>query len=252
MKCDCLYHRSLDCIEIDITYKCNLTCHNCNRSCDIIKSNDNIEINQIKKFLEESVNKCKVWRRIRLLGGEPTLHSDFLEIINLIYQYKINYNKELIIEVTTNNSSLLTKKLLELDFIKNNVTVNISYKTENYLSEFVNVYNAPVDNSYFINDNFESGCVISQNCGIGFNLHGFYPCPVAANIDRMVGLDVGRKNIPSDDDNMIDLLKMFCKYCGYYKYFREDNDNKEISDTWKKIFEKYFNDKPVLTKIYIH
>jgi hypothetical protein len=251
MKSDCIYHRSLDCVEIDITYKCNLKCHNCNRSCDIINSDDVFEINQIRKFLENSVINNKIWRRIRLLGGEPTLHPDFLEILKLIYQYKIKHNKELLIEITTNNISIETKELLKIYFIKSNVVVNISYKTDFYLDEFVNIYNAPIDNSYFKEDNFEAGCVISQNCGIGLNLYGFYPCAISANIDRILGLNIGRKVIPSDDDTMLDLLKIFCKSCGYYKYYRDDIIKNEVSHSWKKVFEKYFDNKPVLTKIYI-
>jgi len=258
MNPDVIYYRSLDCIELDITYKCNLTCKNCNRSCDTFNSKEEMSIEQIKKFIDESIEKNKKWRRIRILGGEPTLHDNFLKIFNIILSYKKEYNKNLKIEVSSNNHSEFSKMILKNDVIKNNSQINISKKTEFEINKFVNIYISPIDIEYFEKDNFTSGCVISQNCGIGLNLYGYYPCPVAGNIDRFLGLDKGRKVLPLDDDNMIDLYKIFCKHCGYYKYNRpeKNKENKPIlyqekfSKTWQKIFENFFENKPNLTKIY--
>lgn len=68
-------------IEIDITYKCNLSCNSCNRSCDQIKSNLEIPLSVIKSFVDTSIDQKREWDRIRILGGEPTLHSKYFDFI---------------------------------------------------------------------------------------------------------------------------------------------------------------------------
>jgi len=71
------YYRNLSMIEIDITYACNLRCYNCNRSCTQAPTVERMTVDQIKKFVEESKASNLQWKRIRILGGEPTLHPDF-------------------------------------------------------------------------------------------------------------------------------------------------------------------------------
>jgi hypothetical protein len=252
------YNRSLFNVELDITYKCNLSCKNCNRSCDVLKSEEDMSVEQIKKFINDSINHKKNWKKIRILGGEPTLHKHFLDIFSLILSYKNNYNIELKIEVSSNNIDEYSKNVLKSDLIKNNSQINISKKTDIEISKFVNIYIAPKDVEYFNDDNFESGCVISQNCGIGFNLYGYYPCPVAANMDRFLGFNKGRKTFPEDNDDMVDLYKTFCRYCGYYKFYRPQKDDEpkpvleknKFSKSWVNIFENFYKNKPILTKIY--
>lgn len=37
--------------QIDITYNCNMSCKWCNRWCDFIKTDENLSLEQIKKFI---------------------------------------------------------------------------------------------------------------------------------------------------------------------------------------------------------
>jgi MoaA/NifB/PqqE/SkfB family radical SAM enzyme len=50
------YKRSNEKIEIDITYKCNLRCANCNRSSAQAPSEERMTVAQIEKFVKESVD----------------------------------------------------------------------------------------------------------------------------------------------------------------------------------------------------
>ncbi len=63
--------------EIDITYRCNLKCFNCNRSCTQAPSRTDMPIATIAGFIEQSLDQGVRWKRIRLLGGEPTLQAHF-------------------------------------------------------------------------------------------------------------------------------------------------------------------------------
>ncbi len=78
------FRRSLDRLELDITYACNLHCFNCNRSCEQARTNDHMSVAQIRHFLAESRDRGQKWRMIRVIGGEPTIHPNFLEIIGLL------------------------------------------------------------------------------------------------------------------------------------------------------------------------
>jgi hypothetical protein len=251
-------NRQIDGIEIDITYKCNFKCSNCNRSCDVINSNEEMSINQIESFIKETIIKNKIWKYIRLIGGEPTLHSKFYDILNLIIDYKKVYNPKLEIHMTTNYISSETKSIVNSEIVKNNIKVYISDKSNERIDSFHKFYIAPVDVDYFKNDIFEDGCILYESCGVGLNLYGYYPCPIAANIDRILGLDVGYKSIPEDNDDMKHICKELCKYCGHYKNNRLQKENEppiilhesKFSNSWKKTLENYFTNKPKLTKIY--
>ncbi len=86
------YRRSRNRIEIDITYRCNLRCVNCNRSIARAPENLDIQVDKIAKFAEDSLRRSVRWRRIRLLGGEPTLHPQFMQIVELLRSYRATGN----------------------------------------------------------------------------------------------------------------------------------------------------------------
>src|SRR5690349_14303530 len=56
-----MYHRSRNLIELDITYECNLKCFSCNRSCGIAPSSDHLSLEQIRRFISESIAMNVRW-----------------------------------------------------------------------------------------------------------------------------------------------------------------------------------------------
>jgi len=76
------YPSRLDRIIIDLTHCCDLSCLDCNRSCgvDQAPAEEFISLDQIRRFVTESIAAGKHWRRIMLEGGEPTLHPQLDEI----------------------------------------------------------------------------------------------------------------------------------------------------------------------------
>ena len=96
------YRRAKRIIELDITYTCNLTCSNCNRSCGQAPTGNHMTIEQIERFIQESISKNIKWRRINLLGGEPTLHPDFSKILDALVAYRDAYSPRTRIGVATN------------------------------------------------------------------------------------------------------------------------------------------------------
>ncbi len=246
------FKRSFKRIEIIITYACNMKCFNCDAMVRQAPSAETMDLSQIDKFILESIEAKINWESIRILGGEPTTHPKILEIFERLIEYKKNYSPETNITLVTNGYGKFVRnkiKVIEEKF--DDVIVENSNKSSNEQLHFSPINQAPVDLLKYKEKDLTKGCWITSICGIALSMHGYYPCTTAASIDRVFGLDVGRKELPCDDDLMEDLFEHFCKLCGHY--YHEINDlvdfdiNKDedyikleklINDNQRKIEEK--------------
>lgn len=228
-------------IEIDITYNCNLSCCQCNRFLDFAPSSLNMSVNQIKKFIKESEESARKWETILLSGGEAITHPYIYEIIDLLIKYKNNFSPATKLYLLT-NGSYKTK----IATLKPDISI-IDSKKEilGLLHDPVTV--APIDLPNYKNVDYGNGCYIIKQCAMGLNTYGYYQCTVAAAIDRILGFNAGRKKLPSKNDSMIDLCRIFCKYCGHFIRSVETRNSQTISPTWKKIIENYNKSKPSLS-----
>ncbi len=50
--------------EIDLTYRCNLKCRNCNRSCTQAPSRRDLPVERIAAFIRDSVARGRNWKRL--------------------------------------------------------------------------------------------------------------------------------------------------------------------------------------------
>lgn len=97
-------------LDLFINNKCNFNCEYCTVDNSI---NKNYDFDLIKKidFIDYDV--------INILGGEPTLHPDFIEIVKFIY----NQNKNIII--FTNGTNL--SKLKKIDYLDIKFIISLHY-----------------------------------------------------------------------------------------------------------------------------
>jgi MoaA/NifB/PqqE/SkfB family radical SAM enzyme len=241
------HHRALRRIEIDITYACNLTCPNCNRSCGQAPTGERMTLEQIDSFVRESIAKDVKWERIRLLGGEPTLHPGFFEILSLLISYRDTFSKNTVIEVITNGYGKKVESIIAK--IPAGIVINNTHKKADVTPNFDTFNVAPRDLKAYKHADYRSGCWKIRECGIGLSSSGYYPCPVAPGIDRIFGWDAGRQNLPSDDDDMRDLMERFCGHCGHFKRNLEGTVTYPVmSATWREAYERYKRVKPTLTR----
>lgn len=241
--------RSRHIIEIDLTWKCNLSCFDCNRCISLARSKKNLSVKQIKKFINESNKKGYEWKKIRIAGGEPTLHPQFTEILSLFQEYKYSSNSNLQLLLYTNGNSEKTKNILSE--LPPNITIMNSNKIQNKPVRHIGHFNmAPKDIRNIKSEDFTLACSQAPYCGMGLTPYGIYHCPVAGTIDRVFRLNLGRKNIPSLHDNMFLEMKNICIYCGFYdmddRYKIHSNKNTvflkkapPISKSWRKAFKAY-------------
>lgn len=238
------YIRSHSLIELDITYRCNLHCINCNRSCKQAPSTKQITIEQVQMFIKESIEKNIKWERIGVLGGEPTLHPDVLEILSLLIEYKKNSHSNVNIVLYTNGYG--NKVADVLSKVPIDIEITNSKKTSER-NKFYPFNKAPRDSILFKNADFSNGCTITSYCGIGLTPYGYYCCSIAGSIDRVFGFDMGRKELPSTNDAMVDQLKVFCKLCGSFCYGHSMTESEVMSPTWKEAYKKYNKMEPSLS-----
>ncbi len=237
------YTRSRSLIEIDITYQCNLKCFQCNRSVRQAPETLSLTIEAISNFVNDSIKRSIQWKRIRVLGGEPTLHPDFLQIINILSCYR-DYYPECMIEVVTNGYGETVEK--KLAALPDWVLIDNSYKSNNYQAAFRAFNYAPVDDILFSGADFANGCDVLRDCGMAFTPLGYYPCAVAGGIDRITGEKLGLQFIPDQDDDMREILGKVCRYCGRFRdgifiprTLRAPVDPELMSHSWRILYSQW-------------
>jgi len=238
-------------VEIDITYECNLKCLGCNRSCTQSPTMESMKLSDIKQFIKETIFLKKKWKLINILGGEPTLHPKFKEIIHCIHnEYIMKHSPETILQIVSNGYVATSRFLCDEMRIKyKNVRIDYgSYKTDKVVEYFSPFNDAPIDDEKFKNTDFKKGCWVTSYCGIGLNKDGYYACAVAAGIDRIIHKNMAIPKLSEITDEKLEKqLNEFCKYCGNFKAYEDNFGNfiprveKEpfknvVSKSWKKLY----------------
>jgi len=198
---------------------------------------------QIEKFVRESVDKKISWERIRILGGEPTLHLHLRDILNILSDYKKKYSPRTAIVIFSNGFGQQVQTVL----LSLPGEIEVFNTAKKHVYQQFRCFNlAPVDSCLYRWSDYTNGCAVIANCGIGLTPSGYYPCIVAGGIDRIFGLNKGRYNVPDNNDDMRDQLKVFCKLCGHFRP-PKISDQEKMSHTWKRAYKKYALSPPALT-----
>jgi len=233
-------------IEIDLTTRCSLACYNCNRSVRQAPVKEDMDLGQIDKFVKESLDLRWRWKVIRLIGGEPTLHPQFFEVLETISHLE-DENPGMQIEVSSNGSGEKVNSILEelppqVKLINGKKTSNVN------LFQTYNV--APIDLKGYQNLDYSVGCWITKKCGIGLSRYGYYPCGAGAGADRVLGFDIGLKELSSVNRRTLkEQMNTLCRYCGHFKfnYGIEKVTEEMMSPSWVEAYRKYKLDRPELT-----
>lgn len=215
--------------EIDITYQCNLKCINCNRSCTQAPSEVEMPVATVEAFIAQSVEQKMDWQRIRILGGEPTLHSRFFDIVDRLMTYQRDHNAGVRLVVGTNYHGHRIRRILEQ--LPPSITIKSTRKTSR--SNLFRPFNvAPMDTRFNRFSDYRCGCRIIEDCGLGLTPSGYYMCAVAGGIDRIFGDHLGRPTLPDPLDAFEDQMAAFCPRCGHFG-FQWPTRKARQSKTWR-------------------
>jgi len=230
-------------LEICITYRCNVRCNNCGVQCTQAPCGVecDLSLQDIEKLLTESIEINKIWKEIRLTGGEPTLHKNLEDICKLL----INYQKSVkecnylgVLSNGVNQKQLDMVKALGLD-------VGVWYKDNNIQHPYDPINNSPTDRGI----PYRRGCYIPMNCGQYFNYLGFFVCAPAAGAARVLNYNSLTKNVKDISiEKAIASYDEVCKHCVYSSPGYESgpvtcNRTKEpiITKTWDEALKTYNN-----------
>jgi hypothetical protein len=240
-----LYERNCHVIQLDLTFDCNLKCFNCERCCGLAPSKDCLSLEQIRQFLWESTEMDVRWKTIRVLGGEPTLHPEFLSIIEELLIFKKSQCPEVTIEVYSNGFGKKVNDVLAR--VSGGVVVyNSAKKSREQKHQPFTL--APKDSICYRYADFSCGCWLISYCGMGLSPYGYYPCGPAASIDRVFGFNIGKKSLPGLADPMRDQMVALCRYCGYFRFYWPIwLDRDLISQSWRRALKNYQVSKPIMT-----
>ncbi len=232
------FARSRTLLEIDLTYVCSLKCKGCNRSLDVAPTKTNISLEEIELLIKESIERGYRWKGIRLLGGEPTLHPDFLAILDALRKYRDVHKPKMQITVVSNGYSEKTKAVLKK--IPDNILIENTSKVSSEQYDFAPFNNAPIDYSEHKRSDFRNCCWITKGLGMGLTPQGYYYCAIAGGIDRIHNFNLGRKSIPEVTDDMYDQSSRLCALCGHFSiYIPKSTPDDGTSESWRRAYEDW-------------
>jgi len=247
------------------TYKCNLACGNCASGISKFAHGDcDISLEQIDRMLQQLVTANWKLNRVFLTGGEPTLYPHLVEALKLLLGYQDRLKYQIFMQSNgVNVTPELQKAVLSTAGnwrVCDCCDLSLADPAWNYVidsQKFIQIpahktmYVAPMDVPELAGHDFSKGCGILYDCPIAVNKHGFYVCSMGATIDKVLGLDLGAKNIQDLPAKKNEQLKHFCKYCGEYKFYTglpfKESTEWLMSPTWVELKKKYDAAPPTLT-----
>jgi hypothetical protein len=175
------------------------------------------------------------WERIRILGGEPTLHPAIFDIVDLLLDYRNTVNPDVRLVVCTNGHGRFVNAVLER--LPAGIIQKSTVKTSP-INLFRPFNKAPADGKIHIFSDFSCGCRIIEECGLGFTPQGYYICAIAGAIDRVFGFGRGSKNLPPKTDLLLDQCRIFCPLCGHFGFIWPTK-KKKISPLWQTAYQNH-------------
>jgi organic radical activating enzyme len=116
-----VYPQQLHFINLDLTSYCNLNCYSCNHFIDSAPTptREILTLEQVKDFVKESQKLQWRWDELRLTGGEPSIHPDFKEILEVLTEgLKKDYLPNITLKIISNGTGKKVRRTLDFDNAK--------------------------------------------------------------------------------------------------------------------------------------
>lgn len=195
--------------ELHITYRCNLQCVNCNRASYLRSEHTpDMTLDDVRVFFQQ----CRElnWDPdILIIGGEPTMHPDFLDIIALSRAFK---GPKGLVQVWTNGRD---RTLIQ--HIRDKYQASVPEETFKEKSRIDFPWDdycvSPADHGIVRHKCWQHG---SEICGISVDAEGYMPCAVGGMLDGMLKLGLRTKRLADlfDNDKNAAITQEMCKHCG--------------------------------------
>jgi hypothetical protein len=237
-------------IELEINISCDLDCFSCDRFSDVTAA-PNMTVAQVRRFVDESLELGWEWQRIRLLGGEPTLHPQLHEIVEELIRYRMRFPK-VFLQLLSNGRGKLKqhREWLVYRGVDPHVEGKEPGKTPDW---FNNTRIVPLDRDPNCGPLPPCGIFGVHGCGIGLTRNGYFLDGAGAAVARVAGIDCGVMRLKDLTwQAMLDQAKLLCNKCGHHN---PDSHlvTKKVSETgeitgpfWSEALRKYQEKRPTL------
>jgi MoaA/NifB/PqqE/SkfB family radical SAM enzyme len=254
--------------EFHLTYRCSLGCAACSRASWLkTPHTEDMTIEDCKEFFRQAdaigwkqMQPDKEKARIIFIGGEPTLHPQFLEMVKICSEWSDTY-----VQVYSNGYTERSRQLLETarltfsasifyDSFKKGSIAGPTVIAENNWD--LNMYVSPSDAG--IENMPPCYAHPSEICGFCVDHDGYGICCIGGSVSRLLNDPLGRtKNLADlfDPIKAAEFTRRQCQHCGFEfrkrpippdvreKYLEHAKTCETIrgckmSPTWKKVFEE--------------
>ena len=188
-------------IIMEITLRCNSTCPQCSRHCNVFSYGDSdMTLAQIDKFISQVFSSGVKLGHILIMGGEPTVHPDFVKIVTMLYEKLYIPGKVKILHIYTNGIIPIQEPITDMP-----VEIFTSPpSSKHHRCQYI----APCDTGQEVKI-----CDNPTVCGIALNAFGFFPCGAGGSIVRLFELkNLIRYYIPSCVEEFGDISGL-CSLC---------------------------------------
>ena len=241
------YTPKTNCAEWHVTYKCDLTCNNCNRFCFLPPTTKDMTLDDAKDF----VRQCKEinwYPEIILMGGEPTLHKDFFEFIKVAQEITDD------ITIYSNAYSDMAKeKLKRAEEEGVSFVFEPTWKLEGTVEDLPNqnVFLAPIDYGVFnhgpcdwhsakldVQEYGQNKYGGGHHGGISVDSDGYSLCPIGGAIDGLLKLGLRTKNLKQLFEKEFSTwqTRNLCDHCGGCFDKTNPDENHPIPKEVEKLF----------------
>jgi hypothetical protein len=198
-------------IELEINTACDLACFGCDRFSDVTTA-PNMTVEQVNKFLSESRELDWQWKRVRLLGGEPTLHPQFEQMLRAV----VAAMPDTFVQVLTNGNGKARQYLTLCKEL--GVSLHAEAKEKGVQPAwFNNTRIAPIDRDPNVGELTPCAIFGGHGCGIGLTRHGYFLDGAGASVARVAGIDCGVRELRRVTlRNMLEQAKVLCRLCGHW------------------------------------
>ena len=166
----------------DMTLRCNGGCLDCMKLLGLLPMDDpesdltERHVEMIGKLLRSHSIRI---RRLRISGGEPLLHPDFVYMLHLIREVW----KPLVVRIFTNDTISFPSGIDPRHTMR---PIDMEQKRIRHIPFYI----SPADLGMEPKHGFLDACKMSRECGRSVNVFGFTPCMQYPHIGRMLGKDV--------------------------------------------------------------
>ena len=243
--------------SIDITHACDQQCRWCNRLCgsEYARPANPMTLDQVQHAVSIMRPRITADTRIRIAGGEPTLHSQLREILDIIISGTEDLRR-IPIHLSTHGISIHAKTVvqqLQAIFPPEQLVFRISKATpERY--EMIEGAHFPLFRASLdllpraryaesLHDEILQ-CTNRTDCGIGITAYGVFACPTAAVFAHLLHKDIGLTHVPTEDELVRLQGRELCSYCGMIPYqniveYYDLDDSITVTPIWKRILDNY-------------